>query len=103
MVRIFTDIALTNFRQNDHKWGDQWNGEDLSIYSRSDLESTIPASQHALTTILSKLKVRNLARSRLWHSRAPREASLRLPCNRNGAIGQWKHVSAPLPSTRMGD
>lgn len=23
---------------NDHRWGDQWNGEDLSLYSRQDLQ-----------------------------------------------------------------
>ncbi|OQD91280.1 hypothetical protein PENSOL_c056G03679 [Penicillium solitum] len=43
--------------ENDHKWGDQWNGEDLSIYSRNDLESTIPASSHSTrsdSTVCSK-------------------------------------------------
>lgn len=30
-------ITLRLPSQNDHQWGDQWNGEDLSIYSLSDI------------------------------------------------------------------
>ncbi|PGH23823.1 hypothetical protein AJ80_02071 [Polytolypa hystricis UAMH7299] len=28
----------TYMSENNHKWGDQWNGEDLSLYSTEDLE-----------------------------------------------------------------
>ncbi|KAL2800773.1 glycoside hydrolase superfamily [Aspergillus keveii] len=32
-------FTLWNYTaRNDHEWGDQWNGEDLSIYSVDDLE-----------------------------------------------------------------
>ncbi|KAJ6178822.1 hypothetical protein N7519_009283 [Penicillium mononematosum] len=34
--------------QNDHEWGDQWNGEDLSIYSRDDLELPAGSSTRPL-------------------------------------------------------
>ncbi|KAJ5497730.1 hypothetical protein N7453_006781 [Penicillium expansum] len=30
--------------ENDHEWGDQWNGEDLSIYSQNDVKLPVPAS-----------------------------------------------------------
>ncbi|KAJ5976777.1 hypothetical protein N7501_000119 [Penicillium viridicatum] len=43
--------------ENDHKWGDQWNGEDLSIYSQNDLKSPIPTSSHSTSsdsTVCSK-------------------------------------------------
>ncbi|KAJ5124273.1 uncharacterized protein N7515_008098 [Penicillium bovifimosum] len=40
-------MNITDLVQNDHEWGDQWNGEDLSIYSPDDLE--LPAGSTTRT------------------------------------------------------
>lgn len=44
MGLLLTGTALTNSTQNNHEWGDQWNGEDLSIYAQNDLELPITPS-----------------------------------------------------------
>jgi hypothetical protein len=43
VISLRTPRLLTT--QNDHQWGDQWNGEDLSIYSLDDCD--LPLSPFA--------------------------------------------------------
>ncbi|KAK3060815.1 hypothetical protein LTS18_007631, partial [Coniosporium uncinatum] len=42
---LWTYVAI-----NDHFWGDQWNGEDLSIYSQSDLPLPMDSPPKNLST-----------------------------------------------------
>ena len=55
-------MTLKNF-QNTHEWGDQWNGEDLSIFSQDDyklpgtmeISNEASHSTHAVTKIAARM------------------------------------------------
>ncbi|KAI9722417.1 MAG: hypothetical protein M1828_004784 [Chrysothrix sp. TS-e1954] len=48
LERSMVGFTLWNYTAtNCHNWGDQWNGEDLSIYSLDDM--TLPKSGHSRT------------------------------------------------------